>query len=113
MIKINIIGMPIVWQNDNTYQLPNFTGAVQWNGTTKKFQVSTGGSWMDIDNSITLNCDNNLMTVIKWAEKKMREEVEFENLSKDYPAVKDLLTKMKETQDQLNMVKILINNGTN
>lgn len=113
MIRVNVTGMPIVWQHDNSYQQPSITGAIQWNGNTKKLQVSTGTSWVDIDNNITLNCDTNLMNVMRWAEKKMREEVELENLSQDYPAVKDLLNQIKEKQDQLKMVKTLINNGSN
>lgn len=113
MIKVNVIGMPIVYQNDNNWQQPSFTGAVQWNGNTKKLQVHTGSYWVDIDNNVTLNCDNNLMNVIRWAEKKMREEVELEKLSQDYPAVKDLLDQIQEKQHQLKMVKTLIANGSN
>ena len=110
MIRINTVGYPIVWQNDNSYQQPGITGAIQWNGNTKKLQVSTGTSWVDIDNNITLNCDTNFITVMKWAEKKMREEVELETLSQDYPAVKDLLNQIKEKQAQLKLIKTLIAN---
>jgi hypothetical protein len=112
MIKVNVNGYPIVYQYD-TYSLPGHTGAVQWNGGTRRFEVSTGSSWAPIDNNVTLNCDENLTQIIKWAEKKMREEKELEILSKSYPAIQDLMNQIKEKQNQLNMVKTLVYDGSN
>lgn len=108
MIRVNITGYPIVYQNDNTYQMPNITGAVQWNGTTKRFEVSTGYNWQPIDNNITLNTSPHLMSCIQWVEKKIIEEQELEKLASQSPIVKNLLDQIQEKQNQLLMVKNLI-----
>ena len=76
MIRTTFNGYPIVYQSDNTYSLPSYTGTVQWNGTMKKFQVSNGSGWTDIDNNIAYNVDSRLYDIIQWAENKMREEKE-------------------------------------
>lgn len=90
MIRTTFNGNPgIIYQLDNTYSLPPHTGAVQWNGNTKKFQVSNGGGWTDIDNNIVFQIDGSLMEIIKWAERKMKEEVRIAQLVDKYPALKD------------------------
>ena len=113
MIRVNLNGYPIVYQNDNTYMMPGITGAVQYNGNTKRLQVTNGVSWVDIDNNVTLNTSPHLMSCIQWVEKKMREEEELETLSKSYPAIQDLMNQIKEKQNQLKMVKTLVSDGSN
>jgi hypothetical protein len=113
MIKTTLTGYPIFHQSDNTYSLPSYTGTVQWNGTMKKFQVSNGSGWTDIDNYITYNVDSNLLQAMQWVEKKMREEIETEQLAKSNPAINDLLKQIKEKQEQIKIVKTLISNGSN
>lgn len=113
MIRTTLNGYPIVSQSENTYSLPSYTGTVQWNGTMKKFQVSNGSGWTDIDNTVTYNVDTKLLQIMEWAEKKMREEKELEQLAKNYPAINDLLNQLKEKQEQIKIVKTLVTNGTN
>jgi len=113
MIRTTLNGYPLIYQSENTYSLPSYTGTVQWNGTMKKFQVSNGSGWTDIDNNITYNVDSRLYDIIQWAEKKMSEEKELEQLAKNYPAINDLLNQLKEKQEQLSVVKTLVTNGTN
>jgi hypothetical protein len=76
MIRINHSGGVPFFQNDTSYNLPSSTGAVQWNGNSKKFQVSSGGGWVDIENSITLNADHDYLMVMRWAKEKMHEELD-------------------------------------
>lgn len=93
MIKISISGStsttPPIYQTDNTYCQPHITGAVQWNGIEKSFQVSTGGGWQKIDNSVYLTLSTDFEEIILWAKKKMEEEKKIEKLAKLYPAVAD------------------------
>lgn len=90
MIRTTFNSNPgIIYQLDNTYSLPPHTGAVQWNGNIKKFQVSSGSSWYDIDNNITFQVDGRLSEIIKWAEDKIREEARIAQLVDKYPALKD------------------------
>lgn len=108
MIRTTVNGYPIIYQNDNTYSMPNYTGTVQWNGNIKKFQVSTGSGWHDIDNNISYNVDQRILPIIDWAEKKMREEQELKTLSLTNATIKDLLNTLKDTENKIQIVKELI-----
>ena len=108
MIKTIVnTGYPILYQIDNTHSLPSYTGAVQWNGVTKKFEVSNGSGWSPIDNYITFNIDNNLSQIIIWAEQKMREENELEEKAKNNMTLSDLLKQRKKIEEQILTVDLL------
>lgn len=104
MIRTSLVGHPVIWQSDNTYSLPSYTGTVQWNGVMKKFQVSNGVGWTDIDNHIQYNVDSKLEEIIKWATAKMQEEKLADELRKKYPALDD-------AYNHLESVKALVSNN--
>jgi hypothetical protein len=102
MININLSGDTIpFFQSLNTYNMPSMSGAVQWNGMYKHFEVSTGGGWQKIENNINLNMSSDFEEVMKWAKNKMKEEKEILELSKKYPAIAN-------AKDHLdNMIKLV------
>jgi hypothetical protein len=108
MIRINHSGGVPFFQNDTSYNLPSSTGAVQWNGNSKKFQVSSGGSWIDIENSINLNADQDYLMVMRWAREKMHEEQELEKLAKENHTLKDLVDQLNYTKEQIKVVTTLL-----
>lgn len=111
MIKITSNGTPIVWQSDNTYSLPNVNGAVQWNGTYKRLEVSNGSSWIPIDPNVQLNPSSEMLEIVNWVKKKMKqelEETELENLAKENPTINDLLNQINDKKHQIEMVKTLL-----
>lgn len=108
MIKINSNCPNIVYSNDNTYNLPSVTGAIQWNGLTKKLEVSNGSTWLPIDNTVYLNTSEQMTRIIEWANKKISEEIELDRLAKENPAINDLVNQINEKKHQIEMVKTLI-----
>lgn len=108
MIRTTFYGYPFIYQSDNTYSLPNYTGAVQWNGNVKKFQVSSGSTWYDIDNQINFNVDSKVQPILEWAEKKMREEKELEEKAKNNPTLADLLNQRKDIEEKIKTIEILV-----
>jgi hypothetical protein len=108
MIRINHSGGVPFFQNDTSYNLPSSTGAVQWNGNSKKFQVSSGGSWIDIENSINLNADHDYLMVMRWVREKMHEEQELERLAKENTTLKDLVDQLNYTKEQIKVVTTLL-----
>jgi hypothetical protein len=108
MIRINHSGGVPFFQNDTSYNLPSSTGAVQWNGMSKKFQVSNGTAWLDIENSVTLNADHDYLMVMRWAREKMHEEHELERLAKENPTLKDLVDQLNYTKEQIKVVTTLL-----
>jgi hypothetical protein len=105
MIKIQSNGSSPGWyQIDQSYQLPNITGAVQWNGTTKCFEVSNGASWQRIDNTVQISNSYDMSMIAQWAMKKMQEEEETKKLRSKYPA-------LDEAYNHLDLIKALVTSG--
>jgi hypothetical protein len=102
MIKIQSYGTTPGWyQVDTSYNLPSQTGAVQWNGATKCFEVSLGSSWQRIDNTVQVSHSHDLNMIAEWVIKKMAEEVETKKLRSKYPA-------LDEAYNHLDMIKALV-----
>ena len=107
MIKIQSYGTTPGWyQTDTSYNLPSITGAVQWNGNTKNFEVSNGGGWMRIDNIIQIQNSQSydINVVGAWVMKKMAEEEETKKLRSKYPA-------LDEAYNHLDLIKALVTAG--
>ena len=115
MIKVQFTGnSPNMWQTDRSYNLPSITGAVQWNGTNKCFEVSTGssGGWQRIDNTVEFQVGQggpDVWAMYHWIEEKKKEEAELKTLRSKYPAldeaykhytfVKELVKAGPDTED--------------
>ena len=105
MIKIQSNGSSPGWyQIDQSYQLPNITGAVQWNGASKCFEVSNGASWQRIDNTVQISNTYDMSMIAQWAMKKMQEEEETKKLRSKYPA-------LDEAYNHLDLIKALVTSG--
>jgi len=106
MIKIQSYGSSPGWyQVDQSYQLPNITGAVQWNGTTKCFEVSGGASWQRIDNTVQISNSYDMSLIAQWVMNKMKEEEETKKLRSKYPA-------LDEAYNHLDLIKALVTSGS-
>ena len=107
MIKIQSYGpVPGWYQVDTSYNLPSTTGAVQWNGATKCFEVSMGSSWQRIDNTVQIQNSGayDINVIGAWVTKKMQEEEETKNLRSKYPA-------LDEAYNHLDLIKALVTAG--
>lgn len=92
MIRLRTVSPngPLIFQVDNNY-LPNCTGQVRWNGTTKEFEVSDNytNGWSRISPDIELRNNNELETMMSWVKKKMQEEKELQELIQQYPSLEN------------------------
>jgi len=106
MIRIKSKNPPIIWQVDTTHNLPKISGAVRWNGGTSEFEVcDIRGTWHRIDPSVQMDGIPEIQEVLLWAKRKMLEEKMIEDLSDEYPAIKD-------TKEQLDTLIALLKNKT-
>ncbi len=107
MIKIQNYGSTPGWyQIDTSYNQPSITGAVQWNGATKCFEVSTGSTWQRIDNTVQISNSSayDINVIGAWVTKKMQEEEEMKYLRTKYPA-------LEEAYNHYNLIKALVTAG--
>ena len=104
MIKIQSYGTSPGWyQVDTSYNQPSITGAVQWNGNTKCFEVNNGATWQRIDNTVQVShspaYDPNIIGA--WVMQKIAEEEETKKLRSKYPA-------LDEAYNHLELIKALV-----
>lgn len=108
MIKIQSYGTTPTWYQVNTsYNQPGITGAVQWNGNTKCFEVSTGSAWQPIDNIVQIQHNSqayDINIIGHWVMTKMQEEEETKKLRSKYPA-------LDEAYNHLELIKALVTAG--
>ena len=108
MIRIQGNSFPLFYQVENSHALPSAVGAVQWNGMSKCFEVSTQTGWARIDPTIEITMNYNVVETIKWAEKKMNEEKEMLELARSNPAIADLMNQIEEKKQQIKVIKNLV-----
>lgn len=106
MIKVQFTGnQPSMYQVDRSYNLPGITGAVQWNGVNKCFEVSVGSGWQRIDNTIEMNSSGpDVWEMYNWIQQKKREEQEMQALRSKYPS-------LDEAYKHLDFIKELVKAG--
>ena len=109
MIKVQFTGAsPNMYQIDRSYNLPSIIGAVQWNGSTKCLEVSTGAGWQRIDNTVEINVNSNsspdLWAMHAWIEEQKREQAKEKELRSKYPA-------LDEAYKHMEFIKTLVETG--
>ena len=84
-------------------------GTVSYDSNTNNMKVYDGSSWQTISGgTANINLTSSAIEVLKWAEKKMQEEREYEHLASINPTIKSLLDEMNKYKNQIKMVKILM-----
>jgi hypothetical protein len=84
-------------------------GALTYDHNSQNMKVYDGNGWMTIGGgSATVNLTPNAISILKWAENKMREEQELNALAESSPTIKDLMDQIKQKQEQISIVRTLI-----
>jgi hypothetical protein len=79
---------PNMYQIDRSYNLPSITGAVQWNGSSKCFEVSVGNAWQRIDNTVEMTSSGpDLWAMHMWIEEQKQRQAKEKELRSKYPAL--------------------------
>lgn len=84
-------------------------GMLSYDNNSQSMKVFNGTDWMTIGGgSATVNLNPNAISILKWAEQKMREEYELKALAEKHPAINDLVNQIKEKEEQLKVVQTLL-----
>lgn len=110
-MQVTFSNYPVIYQT-NSYSDPMVTGAVQWNGQSRRLEVSNGTTWVPLNTTMNMQTNPEVVQVLEWAKKKIAEERELEALAKENPAINDLVNQIKEKRSQIDMVKTLIKKET-
>jgi hypothetical protein len=95
--------VPYINQNINN----PMQGMLRINGTDT--QVFDGITWMTMNTSYaSIGLSSDAESLLDWARKKRDEEIEIDLLAAANPTIKNLLDQIKEKEDQIRMVMLLI-----
>jgi hypothetical protein len=95
--------VPYINQNINN----PIQGMLRVNGTD--MQVFDGNVWTTMNTSYaSIGLSSDAESLLDWARKKRDEEIEIDLLAAANPTIKDLLDQIKEKEDQIQMVMLLI-----
>lgn len=85
------------------------TGMVAFDSNSQCMRVYDGNSWQVLGGGCaTVNLTPVAISVLKWAEQKMTEEHELNKLAETNPTIKDLLSQIKDKEEQIRIVQSLI-----
>ena len=83
-------------------------GMTRWNGNTNNFEVYDGSTWMTLSSNVaSVGLNNDAVSAITWALKKMAEEADLEKLAREHPAINIALDNLKKAKIQLDATIIL------
>jgi len=84
-------------------------GNMRYNPNNQNIEVYDGSTWIILSAHHTnINLSDDAVSLLEWARKKRNEEFELEKLAESSPAIKDLVTQVKEKQEQIKIVQTLI-----
>ena len=91
--------LPYVPSNSNN----PIQGMIRINNT--ELEVFNGSSWQMLSSSYaTVGLDQDVLDIIQWARKKRNEELEYERMAKEHPAVQHAIDAIKKAEKQLDLI---------
>ena len=74
---------------------------LRYNHQSNKIEVYDGSNWLDFGSSVNVTLNHEAEAIMSWAQKKMQEEKEFEELCKKHPT-------LQEAHERLQIIKTLV-----
>jgi len=99
--------------NPGSTYIGNFNGTgvgnMRYNPNSQNIEVYDGSTWIILSaHHATINLNDEAVSLLEWARKKRDEEIEMEKLAQTNPAIKDLVTQIKDKQEQIKVVQTLL-----
>lgn len=116
MIK-GVIGSGSVTVNGGYPGYPSFSmntlnpvcGMMRLNSGSQNIEVFDGSCWQLINGAIPMiSLSDETEKILAWSRKKMEDEAYILGLSREYPAVKDLLDQQNDIKHKIDMVIALV-----
>ena len=91
------------------YNNSSGAGNMRYNPNSQNIEVYDGSTWIILSAHHTnINLSDDAVSLLEWARKKRNEELEMEQLAQTNSTIKDLVTQVKEKQEQIKIVQTLI-----
>ena len=84
-------------------------GNMRYNPNSQNIEVFDGNTWIILSSQhSSINLSGDAVSLLEWARRKRDEEFERERLAETNPAIKDLITQIKDKEEQIKVVQALI-----
>ena len=84
-------------------------GNMRYNPNSQNIEVYDGSTWIILSSQhSTINLSDEAVGLLQWARQKRDEELEMERLAQTNSTIKDLVTQIKDKQEQIKVVQTLI-----
>lgn len=100
--------------NSATNYMNNFSGAqglgnMRFNTTTQSVEVYDGQMWQPMQmTDVSLMLTSDAVEAIDWVNQKRKEEHDIRALAEQHPAVADQLAAVREAEEKLRMITLLV-----
>ena len=100
--------------NPGSTYIGNYTSApgignMRYNPNSQNIEVFDGNTWVILSSQhSSINLSGEAVSLLEWARRKRDEEFERERLAETNPAIKDLITQIKDKEEQIKVVQALI-----
>ena len=99
--------------NPGSTYIGNFNGTgvgnMRYNPNSQNTEVYDGSTWIILSaHHATINLSDEAVGLLQWARQKRDEEIEIEKLVLTNSTIKDLVTQIKDKQEQIKVVQTLI-----
>jgi hypothetical protein len=116
MIKHIYTNGPYLTKTDNqaTNYMNNYSGAqglgnMRFNTTTQSVEVYDGMMWRPMEmGTVNLSLTSDAVAAIAWASQQRHDEMKIKELAERHPAVADQLAAVREAEEKLRMVTLLV-----
>jgi hypothetical protein len=116
MIKHVYTNGPYLTKTDNqaTNYMNNYSGAqglgnMRFNTTTQSVEVYDGMMWRPMEmGTVNLSLTSDAVAAIAWASQQRHDEMKIKELAERHPAVADQLAAVREAEEKLRMVTLLV-----
>ena len=116
MIKNVYTNGPYITKTDNqaTNYMNNYSGAqglgnMRFNTTTQSVEVYDGMMWRPMEmGTVNLSLTSDAVAAIAWASQQRHDEMKIKELADKHPAVADQLAAVREAEEKLRMVTLLV-----
>jgi len=93
----------------NNYSGGQGVGNMRYNTTNQNIEIYDGNNWVVMQSGhTTISMTPEAESLLDWAKQKRQEELELQQLAKENSTIKDLVSQIKEKQDQIKMVQNLL-----
>ena len=83
-------------------------GQVRFNPSNRNMEVYDGNNWVSCAGSTQVALTSNAEEILRWAQKKMEQEQNWQDMATKNPAVRDAYEKFKQAEEQLRIVEALV-----